>query len=69
MPWGKWRLAWRIVSVCGLNLLVAWLFLVGQPRLGRIPKINSQYIFSYLTRLLVYCYSVNVEPIRLRSLK
>ena len=62
MPWGKWRLAWRIVSICGLNLLGASLFLVGQPRrFGRIPKINPQYIFCYLTVLLVYCYSVNVE--------
>jgi hypothetical protein len=28
-----WRLIWRIASVCGLNLLVALLFLVIQPRL------------------------------------
>jgi hypothetical protein len=28
-----WRLAWRIASVCGLNLLIALLFLLGQPRL------------------------------------
>jgi CubicO group peptidase (beta-lactamase class C family) len=29
----RWRLAWRIASVCGLNLLVTLLFLVVQPRL------------------------------------
>jgi hypothetical protein len=39
MAWGKWRLAWRIVSVCGLNLLVAWLFLVAsRGGLGEFQK-------------------------------
>jgi hypothetical protein len=29
----RWQLAWRIAGVCGLNLLVALLFLVVQQRL------------------------------------
>ena len=56
----RWRLAWRIGSVCGLNLLVALLFLVVQPRLFGIglrgtlllsPDIGAMMIASCVIAL------------------